>query len=166
MKTHLAALRRVARQLQPDLAAAQLEAHTGSWLGSAALKLQKRTWVEAKPPSTLKNPGIFFSIWIDAPSLKLGRVNYNIHALNLRGLSAYTLQSRAFATAFRAAFTATAKTWPNVSVACGPQTLMQGWIPFDETSFETDAAQLARRFIPLATTIDTLLSQRKRPTAA
>lgn len=162
MKTHLAALRRVARELQPDLAAAQLEAHTGSWLEAAVLKLQKPAWAESKPPSTVENPGIFFSIWIDAPSLKLGRVNYNIHALNLRGLSAYTLQSREFAAAFRAAFATTAKAWPNVSVAFGPQTLMQGWIPFDETSLEADAARLARQFIPLADTIDTLLAARRK----
>lgn len=165
MKTspYLDIFRRVARKIKPTLAAQQIEAHPGEWLGAAVLKLQKPAWAEAKPPSTIENPGIFFSIWIDAKSLQQHRVLYNIHALKLRHLSAYTLRNRAFATAFRIKFNHVSQDWPNVSVDFGPQTLMQGWIPLDETHLVEDALNLVRRFIPLSSTIDTLLKQNRKP---
>lgn len=164
MNPHLAVFRRVARQLRPALAAQQLEAHTGEWLSVAVLKLQKPAWSELAPPSTVNNPGIFFSIWIDAKSLKQQRVLYNIHALKLRHLSTYALESREFATAFRRAFAPAAKHWPNVSTDFGPQTLMQGWIPLDEAALETDATHLAQQFLPLAGKLDALLKARRRST--
>jgi hypothetical protein len=163
MNPYIETFQRVARKLQPVLAAKQIEAHTGEWLGATVLKLQKHAWAKAKPPSTIVNPGIFFSIWIDAQSLKRQRVLYNIHALKLRGLSAYTLESREFATAFRKEFAHNATRWPNVSVDFGPQTLMQGWIALDESTLEADTIRLSRQFLPLARTIDTLLRARLRP---
>lgn len=163
MNPYIDTFQRVARKLEPALSVKQIEAHTGEWLGAAVLKLQKHAWAKAKPPSTVENPGIFFSIWIDAQSLKRQRVCYNIHALKLRGLSAYVLESREFATAFRKEFVHTAARWPNVSVDYGPQTLMQGWFPLDESTLEADVTHLSRHFLPLTRTIDTLLGQRERP---
>lgn len=166
MNPNLAAFRRAASQLQPALAAKQLEAHTGEWLSVAVLKLQKPAWAENPPPSTVENPGIFFSIWIDAKSLRQQRILYNIHALKLRHLSAYALESREFAAAFRREFAPTAARWPSVSVDFGPQTLMQGWIPLVESTLEADVTHLARRFLPLARTIDALLNARRRTVRA
>ncbi len=163
MKTYLAAFRRAARDLEPLLVANQLEAHAGFWIDSAALKVQKPAWAEGKTPSTVTNPGIFFSIWIDAKASKQQRVCYNIHALKLRAMSAYALQSREFATAFRTQFARVSRQWPNVSVDYGPQTLMQGWIDLDTTTLETDAVRLVQQFSPLAATIDALLNARRRP---
>ncbi|MBP6506296.1 MAG: hypothetical protein KA257_01915 [Opitutaceae bacterium] len=163
MKTHLTAFRRVASNLGPLLAANQLEVHAGCWIDSAALKVQKPAWAEGKTPSTVTNPGIFFSIWIDAKAPKPQQVSYNIHALKLRAMSAYALQSREFAAAFRAKFARASKDWPNVSVDYGPQTLMEGWIDLNEADLEAAAARLVKQFIPLAATIDALLNARRRP---
>lgn len=162
MSPYLVTFHRVVQKLKPLLTTKQIEAHLGEWHGASVLKLQKPAWAKAKPPSTIENPGIFFSIWIDAKSLKQHRVLYNIHALKLRGLSAYTLESREFANAFRKEFAHSATRWPNVSVDFGPQTLMQGWIALDESTLADDTAALARRFIPLSGTIDKLLKQRKK----
>jgi hypothetical protein len=151
----------VARKLQSALKVRQIEAHTGEWLGAAVLKLQKPAWAEAKPPSTVENPGIFFSVWIDAKSLKQHRVRYNIHALKLRHLSAYSLESRAFAAAFRAEFASVSKDRPNVSTDYGPQTLMQGWITLNEARLQEDTVNLVRRFIPLSRMIDIPLDQKR-----
>ncbi len=162
MKTYLTIFRRVARQVRPELAAHQLKPCAGSWLGSAALKVQKPSWTEARPPSSVSEAGIFFSVWIEPKGLKQNRVFYNIHALNLRGFTRYTLLSREFATAFRTEFARTSKSWPNVSTDYGPQTLMQGWFPLDPVTLADDTAALVRRFIPLNATIDMLLKQRSK----
>ncbi len=161
MKHYLDIFCRVARRLRPELKPHQLKPHAGSWIDSAALKVQKPSWTAATTPSGAGEAGIFFSAWIEPKGLKRKQVFYNIHALNLRSFSGHTLQSREFAAAFRTKFTRVSKDWPNVSVDYGPQTLMQGWIPLDEACLEKDAADLVRQFIPLSNMIDTLLAQRK-----
>jgi hypothetical protein len=106
--------------------------------------------------------GIFFSVWIDAEDATRNRAQYNIHALKLRQLRGYAISSRDFASEFRASFASMQSAWPNVSVAYGPQTLMQGWIDIDERSCGASILSLMLRFAEVATLIDRLLQQRRR----
>ena len=160
MNAHLEIFDRVVVRMQPLLSAGQIEAHVGWWHESAVLKLQKRQWTNQPPLPGPSEAGVFFSVWVDAKGLKQGRAFYNIHALKLRSLEGHAIQSRDFASAFRAGFTASASEWPNVSTDYGPQTLMQGWIELDAVRLESDVAALVRRFVALAPLIDTLLDQR------
>lgn len=161
LENYLKAFRRIASRVRPSLEKEQIEVHVGSWLGSAAVKLQKPRWSGEKPVAAPATTGIFFSVWIEEKSLKKNRVFYNVHALRLRNLGGYTIQSREFAGAFRTKFAPTSGGWPNVSVDYGPQTLMQGWIELNPAHLENDVVALVCRFVPLASTIDALLEERK-----
>jgi hypothetical protein len=132
----------------------------GFYRGCAVLTLQKRSWRNGGMRREPDETGIFFSVWIDAQDAEENRANYNIHALKLRQLKGYQITSRDFATAFRAAFDRLSKKWPNVSVAYGPQTLMQGWIEIDMRRFARDVLALLERFEDVAPIIDELLAQR------
>lgn len=160
MKIHLERFRRIADTVQPSLKSRQLEASVGLWHDSGVLKFQKRHWRELTSDESLE-AGIFFSIWVEAKSLKKNQAFYNIHALRLRSMSPYTLQSREFAAAFRARFQHQKDDWPNVSLEYGPQTLMQGWIALDSGHADEEMTALIRLFIPAATIIDELLDARK-----
>ena len=121
------------------------------------LKLHKPSWLPASAPGC----GIFFSAWIDAEALRRARVNYNIHALELRRFPDHAIQSRDFAAAFRSAFTASSPSgWPNLTLDHGPQTLFRGWIKLDPVRLEGDLVALARLFLPIAPLIDELLARR------
>lgn len=160
METYLAFFSRAAAQARPDLDARQIETGIGRWHDSTVLKLQKRRWTLAARAATASEAGIFFSVWLDEKSLKQHRVRYNIHALKLRTIPGFALQSREFAAAFRSAFSSVSREWPHVSTDYGPQTLMEGWIPSDPEKIEAEVAALIRRFLPLADVIDQLLDQR------
>jgi hypothetical protein len=160
MKRYLDLFNRVAGRIGPSLGKHQLEVLAGTWLRSAALKVQKRRWTEGDGPESA-HAGIFFSVWVNEKALKKQRAYYNIHALRLRNLGAYSLRGREFAEAFRARFASQKASWPSVSTEYGPQTLMQGWIPLDDGRLERDVTRLVERFIPLSATIDALLDQRK-----
>ena len=162
MKRTLEVFAEVADRVRSSLKRRQLEVAVGSWLDSSALKVQKRSWAESplQPGST--STGVFFSVWVNEEGLLKKQAFYNIHALRMRSLRAYSLQSREFAAAFRARFNPQKNAWPEVSVAYGPQTLMQGWIAWNDDRIAEDVAQLIHRFIPLSDTIDELLAQRKR----
>ena len=160
MNAYLDVFSQAAARTKPLLDANHLEAHVGCWHESAVLKLQKRRWTSTAPAAAPSEAGIFFSVWIDAKGLKQGRAFYNIHALKLRSLDGYNLQSREFASAFRSAFAASANDWPHVSTDHGPQTLMEGWIDLHMGKIETDITVLIRSFLPLADLIDYLLDQR------
>ncbi|MDF3057010.1 MAG: hypothetical protein K0R17_1225 [Rariglobus sp.] len=160
MDTYLDSFTRAATHSRPALAAQQIEAHVGRWHESAVLKLQKRRWTSVGPAPAPSEAGLFFSVWINEKSLRQQRVCYNIHALKLRSLAGFSIQSREFAAAFRAAFASSSGDWSHVSTDYGPQTLMEGWIDLDAEKTEADVAVLIRRFIPLADLIDRLLDQR------
>jgi hypothetical protein len=160
--TYLKIFDRVAVGVRPQLAARQIEAHVGCWHESAVLKLQKKRWANQPPAAGSSDAGIFFSVWIDSKGLKQRRALYNLHALKLRSLDGYSIQSREFAAAFRSAFAQSVSDWPHVSTDYGPQTLMQGWIELDSARFEDDVAELVCRFIPLAELVDKLLDQRTK----
>ncbi len=129
----------------------QLDSRVTEWLGCPVLYLDKPQWHNR---GEVAIPGeIFFSIWVG----EKGRLKYNIHALKLRHLTAYRLESRKFAEAFRVQFDASG--WPNVSTAFGPQTLMQGWIPFDATRLDDDLDSLILQFVGMHQSIGDLLDR-------
>jgi len=142
----------------------KLECKVGVWLCSAALKIQKRSWLNTSPAARPFEESIFFSIWVTDQSIREGRLLYNIHALKLRQLVGYSIKSREFADAFRSEFKSFDKKWPNVSVNFGPLTLMEGWVAMDEGDLETIISDLAHRFLEIAFIIDDLLEERSRPT--
>jgi hypothetical protein len=51
--------------------------------------------------------------------------------------------------------------WPNVSVECGPLTLMEGWIKADSVHFEKEMLDLMDGFQSLSPLIDRLLESRR-----
>src|SRR2546430_5895551 len=105
MLTHyLDLFEHVATRVRPSLNEHSLDLVAGRWLGCPAIKVRRREWLEEADASKLDQAGIFFSVWVEEKGLKNNRVFYNIHALRLRNMSAFTLKSREFATAFRSVF--------------------------------------------------------------
>jgi hypothetical protein len=140
----------------------QLELKVGTWLNSVALKIQKKAWVNLSPTAKPFQESIFFSIWVNAETIRQGKLYYNIHALKLRELTYYTIKSRDFAEAFRLRFKQFEAKWPNINLGFGPLTLMEGWISLDENNIEKDITQLAYLFLEITPIIDELLSARKK----
>jgi hypothetical protein len=144
------------------LSKSQMEVKVGVWLRSVALKMQKRYWVNKSPTANPFRESIFFSVWLNDESIREGKLNYNIHALKLRQLTAYSIKSRDFAEAFRARFKPFEKSWPNVDLHFGPQTLMEGWMRIDPENFGNEIVDLAHRFLEIQFIIDDLLEERKK----
>lgn len=140
----------------------QLEVKVGEWLQSAVLKMQKLSWLNQSETARPFEESIFFSIWASKESISKNRLYYNIHALKLRELKNYSIQSREFAAAFRSRFKAFGNKWPNVSTDFGPLTLMQGWINTDTENFENEVLSLANNFIEIQFIINDLLEERKK----
>lgn len=139
-----------------------LECKVGEWLNSVALKIQNPSWVNASPTTRPFQESIFFSIWLNDESIQQGKLLYNIHALQLRKLTGYSIKSRDFADAFRARFKLFEKKWPNVSVDFGPLTLMEGWVALDEDKLSGILSDLAYQFSTIAFIIDDLLAERTK----
>lgn len=139
---------------QPD------EINVDIWVDCVVFKIQRREWL-GNPPAQAFKQSVFFSAWLTNDSLKHDRLLYNIHALNLRGLSGYRIKSRDFAEAFREEFKPFEVNWPNVSTAFGPQTLMQGWVEYD-TEKPARIATLAQNFAQINFIIDDLFNQFKK----
>ena len=137
----------------------QIEVTTGVWLNSVVLKLQKKSW---RHNSAKSAASIFFSVWLNDEAINSNKIFYNIHALKLRELTGYSIQSREFAFAFREGFCAFEERWPNVSTQYGPQTLMQGWQEIDLENFEEEVLQLANLFLQIDFIISGLLAERKK----
>src|SRR5882757_1032732 len=74
----------------------KLECKVGVWLQSAALKIQKRSWINASQTTRPFGESIFFSVWLNDESIREGKLYYNIHALKLRQLTGYSIKSREF----------------------------------------------------------------------
>jgi hypothetical protein len=151
---------------QFNAAASRLDSHAlrkkdlvievGHWLNSVVLRLSKPRWSNKPLTRPQADTAIFFSVWTNNDH----RLLYNIHALKLRKLQGYKLESRKFAEAFRAKFASYAHYWPNVSVDFGSLTLMEGWK--DTTDPESDVAALAARFLEIDHLIDELLDNAKK----
>ena len=131
----------------------------GTWRDAVFLKLQKAHWTGGEVAGDPFGRGVFFSVWVDEKGLKENRVFYNLHALKLRALPGYSIESRKFAEAFRKEFAAFQSAWPHVSTDYGPQNLMQGWIANGEgRTAELD--QLVGGFLDLPGMIDELLREK------
>jgi len=145
---------------QSAFAQNQLELKVGVWLNSFVLKIQKPAW---QNPNRLPfDGGIFFSVWINGNSIAESKIHYNVHALKLRELSRYKIQSREFAQAFRLRFKPFEHDWPNVSTTFGPLTLMEGWVKIDMIEMGALIANLATKFLSVQHIIDDLLDERKK----
>lgn len=103
---YLEKFQKIADNLDPKhFSEKKLESNVAIWRNSIVLKLQKRSWVNASPLATPFKESIFFSVWVNVePSIHTGKLYYNIHSLKLRQLTAYKIQSRDFAAAFKMAF--------------------------------------------------------------
>lgn len=140
----------------------QIEVSVGSVLDSACLKLYKKAWANVAENPLTTESRIFFSVWIGDSTLDKGKIRYNIHALKLRNLKNYVIQSRKFAETFRRAFSIYESKWPNVSTTTGPLTLMEGWIKLDLENFQEDVVALANNFLTIEHLIDETLMQFKQ----
>ncbi|SHL84382.1 hypothetical protein [Chryseobacterium polytrichastri] len=130
-------------------------------LESVALKIYKPEW-SSDPHSPLGALSrIFFSIWVSGKTIEEGRLYYNIHALKLRELKGYTIESRRFAEDFRNKFIEYQKEWDNVSVKFGPLTLMQGWRELKTENLQRDIIKLSYSFLEISPIIDETLSHFK-----
>ncbi len=140
----------------------QIEVATGIVLNSAFLKLYKKSWTTLFQDSLTAESRIFFSIWINDSAIEEQKIFYNIHALKLRKLTGYSIESRKFADAFRASFKPFENKWQNVSVKFGPLTLMEGWISLNEKSFQDEILELANNFLEIEYLVDSTLAKFKK----
>jgi hypothetical protein len=129
---------------------------TGVFEECPYVRLHRESWL-CRPAE------IFFSVWTDKDSERSGRLHYNIHAFKLREFKFHVITSRNFADSFRKAFKTLAKSWPNVRIDYGPLNLMEGWVEYRETSFESDVLGLMNQFSGIAPVIDRLLEERIAP---
>lgn len=101
-------------------------------------------------------------IWVNEEAIANQRLLYNIHALRLRQLKGYKLQSSALAISFREKLKAFQQHWPNVSTEFGPQTLMEGWVDLDNESIQKDILKLATNFLAIEHLIENTLLEFKK----
>jgi hypothetical protein len=157
-KQYLSSFQNAAGQLDINLLQhKQIEVAVGEVLNSVFLKLYKRSWANPFQDPLTSESRIFFSVWISDASIKEQRICYNIHALKLRHLKGYTIQSRQFAAIFRTGFKPFEKKWKNVSVTFGPLTLMEGWLKADLADLEKDIVELANKFLDIEHLVDETL---------
>ena len=160
---YLNKFRKISEKLESRLMSEyQMEINSVCLLDSIVIKIRKKNWYNIIETDEKNNSSIFFSVWIEDKSLIGNQIYYNIHALKLRHLKGYNIESRKFAEAFRDKFKKYKDQWPNVSVSYGPQTLMQGWIEINTDSFEADIIALIIRFLEIEYIIVELLEERKR----
>lgn len=132
----------------------------GIFQRSAFLKVFKPHWSTPGQDPLTAESRVFFSVWVEG--LRPQKLFYNIHALKLRKLQGYSIESRKFAAFFRERFIPHSRSWPNVSTGFGPLTLMQGWVDYDDHTFTSDVSTLALRFTEIAHFVDDTLLLFKR----
>jgi hypothetical protein len=125
------------------------------------LKLYKRSWANQLQDPLTSTSRIFFSVWISDSTIEEQKILYNIHALKLRQLKGYSIQSRKFADSFRNSFKDFEYKWKNVSVNFGPLTLMQGWLKLDLENFQDEILKLANNFLEIEHLVDDTLAHFK-----
>lgn len=140
----------------------EIEVAVLAYWDCVVLKLYKKSWVTPFQDSLSAESRIFFSIWINDSAIGQQKILYNIHALKLRQLKEYAIQSRKFATSFRNSFKDFEDKWENVGVNFGPLTLMEGWIKMDKENFQDAILKLANEFLEIEHLIDTTLAEFKR----
>lgn len=164
LRTHLDSFQKARRRIVADGRFSHpWVCKTGLWPDSnpkaVVLKLLKQHWAPDPSETIASTCGIFFSVWIDDSAIAAGGLHYNLHALKLRQLDGYRLESRKFASAFRDIFVPISAAWPEVDVGFGPQTLFQGFAKCPQNQVEETTVDLATKFAPLANVIDELLSK-------
>ena len=125
------------------------------------LKLYKKGWTNPLQDPLTSTSRIFFSVWVSGSILDEQKIFYNIHALKLRQLKGYSIQSRKFADIFRNSFKNFEHKWENVSVNFGPLTLMEGWIKMDLENFQGEILKLANNFLEIEHLVDETLAHFK-----
>lgn len=160
---YLEKFQRAADQLdQKLLHKKDIEVAVGVILDSVFLKLYKKSWASPLQDPLTAESRIFFSIWINDAAIEEQKILYNIHALKLRHLKGYAMESRKFADAFRNDFEVFEPQWPNVSVKFGPLTLMEGWVNCDVNDFQNEILSLANNFLSIAHLVDDTLVKFKK----
>jgi hypothetical protein len=127
----------------------------------ASLSLMKNSWANEGDPWTQRSR-IFFSFWTVEETFCSDQIRYNIHALKLRLLKNYKLESRRFAEKFRARLKPMQVKWPNVTVDYGPLTLMEGYINSPLEECEDAIVTQTKRLPALAKIIDELLNANRK----
>ena len=143
------------------LAQKQLEVAIGLYGNSVFLKLYKNNWATPFQDPLTAESRIFFSVWINDSVIEEQKIWYNIHALKLRQLKGYRIQSRKFAEVFRSSFKDFECKWQNVSVKFGPLTLMEGWLKINPENFKDEILKLANNFFEIAYLVDEALAKFK-----
>ena len=149
-------MRDVFQQAADRLSPGALEVWVGAFNDCTVLKLYKNTWANPGENPLTAVSRIFFSVWI-APKRE-GLLFYNIHALKLRHLKGYKIESRRFAETFRKAFSKHARSWKNVSTDFGPLTLMQGHVEIEPERLEDQIVALSNNFLQIGHLIDETLA--------
>ena len=141
----------------------EIEISVGIYHTSFYLKLYKKSWANKFPDALTASSRIFFSIWINEKTSeqKIEKIFYNIHALKLRKLDGYKIESRKFASDFRKRFIEFEQQWPNVSVQFGPLTLIEGFVIVNEKNADKEIFKLASRFLKIDFLIDDTLENFK-----
>jgi hypothetical protein len=134
----------------------QLETAVGEYQNCIFLKLFKRSWANPSADIVTSPSRIFFSVWIDLDNDT--QLFYNIHALKLRHLKGYKIESRKFADLFRASFLTFEKEWPDVSIKFGPLTLMQGHVNVSRNDVKETAHSLSLNFLEIQHLVDETLA--------
>jgi len=129
---------------------------------AAVFKLHKRHWSPDSQEVVGNTTGIFFSVWVDEAAMAKGGLYYNLHALKLRQLPGYALESRKIAAAFREKAAPMLADWPAVETDFGPQTLFQGFVSCPQERVEMVTVELAWKFVLLAEVVDGLLVKAKK----
>lgn len=126
---------------------------------AVVFKLRQHHWSTDPPEAVVSTVDIFFSVWIEigVQDAKLLKLQYNLHALKLRQLKPYRLESRKFAADFRKEFLSHQHLWPDARIDFGPQTLFQGSFVCRESQIGAAAFDLAEAFLPLADVVNRLL---------
>ena len=137
----------------------QIEVAAGVVLDSVFLKLYKKAWATPSQDPLTAESRIFFSVWVNDAAIGEQKILYNIHALKLRKLKGYSIQSRKFADVFRDRFKDVAHKWENVNVDFGPLTLMEGWIKMNTENLQNDVLNLASNFLAIEHLVDDTLAQ-------
>ncbi|SNR93848.1 hypothetical protein [Flavobacterium sp. ov086] len=159
---YLGEFQKVANRLdQKLLKEKSIEVSVGIYLDSVFIKLYKKSWSNNHQEALTAESRIFFSVWINDSILEKQRIMYNIHALKLRKLKGYTIQSRKFADEFRNDFKDYESNWPNVTTNHGPLTLMEGWVKLNLGNFQEDVLELSTNFLEVESLIDETLDKFK-----
>ena len=140
----------------------QVELAVGVYFDSVFLKLYKKKWATTSENPLTAESRIFFSVWINDLAIKQQTIHYNIHALKLRKLKGYAIESRKFAEAFRQYFKAFEHTWQDVQVNMGPLTLMEGRVKTNPANLQPQITRLAYNFLEIEYLIDDTLDLFKK----